>query len=822
MANRTLKTFALLLVAALSGCGGHLGDLVGPPPRPEPPIRPPSAAPKTGLLAVCAGNAIVRIDYRKPSTGFEGALFLGTDAATLFSGSPVVAPIAGEQDPSAASSIFTNASTPIVANGTSLFVGFGLRQAGTTAWIRVGEILHCRPNPPIYVDRNQVDPLADGSSPALAFPQLDNALLVAAVFGGANVWVTNGDYPTRAFNASTAEGGVFTVGSGVHLYGGFAPFFDAAGAPLPTVGFDINSRTLPPESNPSPDATNSTVLRSGGSAAAPATPRILDLINGGSLHVVDGVFVDGQSFTVKGVDITESDVELRSVRIRLCLDNGLQIKQITDFVNRRKITLAACEVTQSGNDGIGLAGNFDLRLDRSDISANGGRGIDPNDLQALSGSSASISAFGCRFYGNSVDGLGMDLNTIATQPSLPGGRFEIEIDGCSFERNGRDGLFVDLDYDLFPAWYARVRVRDCVANANRRAGIHFDADDQGEFVLDRVRCTANVGDGLWIASEPDNPATADDDGRSTHVVVTNSSFLGNLGYGLQATEGDKVILASHCAFAGNQLGGFQSMTTSPRGDNARRISTAVNCVLWRQPNPFVNVRSTSCWIESADNPFVNAPAAFAAVNANQSGALTLAANSAISAGDALEIGDDGSKLTVTSSTGGSLVVTPAPATFVAPDAAFGYPLAATASVTEDLRLYSLSLAIGTGLAIAGGTAVDPGPHGSQNGGEPGDFDPFTPIGLQLRKINPAVTFGVLPTSPIALEFDADVDPASITADRIVSSAGTPLQISVAGRVVTVAPLANWGADDNLRLLPGVLSTGGTALGAALVVPVLAR
>jgi Right handed beta helix region len=810
MAQRTLKTFALLLVAALSGCGGHLGDLVGPPPRPEPPIRPPSAAPKAGLLALCAGDNIVRVDYRKPSTGFEGALFLGTDTATLFSGAPVVSGLVGDAD---ANSIFASSTHPIVSNGTTLFVGFGIRKVGTTGWTKIGEILQCRPGAPLYIDLNQTNTtVADGSTPALALPLLDESLLIAALLasfeGTKNVWVSAGVYSTRPFNAGVPGSGVFAVGSGVHVYGGFAP-----GAPGSTSSFDIAARTLPPEN---PTAAESTILRGN------ATPRILDVISGGAVHIVDGIAVDGQSTIVKGVDVSESDVEMRSVRIRLCTDNGLQIKQITDFVNRRRITLTACEVSQSGNDGIGLAGNFALHLDRSDISANGGRGIDPNDLQALSGSTAILSAFGCRFYGNTIDGLGMDLNTIATQPPAPGGRYEIDIEGCSFERNGRDGLFVDLDYDLFPEWYTRVRIRDCVANANRRAGIHIDADDKGEFVIDRVRCTANGGDGLWISSEPDDPATTADDGRSTHIVVTNSSMLGNLGWGIQANEGDKIILASHCALAGNQLGGFQSMLTGPRGNNPRRISSAVNFVIWRQPTPFVNVRATSCWIESADNPFVNAPAAYAVVNANQSGALTLAANSSIAAGDAVEIGDDGVKLTVTSSTGGSLVVNPAPAVFVAPDAAFGYPQAATASMVEDLRLYSLSLAIGTGLAIAGGPAVDPGPHGSLNGGEPGDFDPFTPIGLQLRKVDPAVTNGVLLTSSIDLEFDADVDPASINADRIVSSAGTPVQLSVAGRVVTVAPLANWATEENLRVLPGILSTSGAALGAALVVPVLPR
>ena len=813
MAHHMLKTFSLLLAAALTGCGGNLGDLTGPPVRPDPPVRAPSAAARTGLLAMCAGDNVVRVDYRTPTTGFEGALFLGTNRVTLMSGTPVVTGLVGDQD---ANSVFTNSSHPsLVVNDTTLFAGFGIRELGGSAWTPVGTIIQCRPGAPLYVDLNGLtNGSADGSTPTLALPLLDEALLVASVLasfqGTKNVWVSAGAYATRPFNAGIPGTGVFAVGSGVHVYGGFAPGVGGA-----TSTFDIAERSLPPE-DPTPD--ESSILRGSG------TPRILDVISGGAMHIVDGFHVDGQSTIVKGVDVSESDVEMRSVRIRLCTDNGLQIKQITNFINRRDITMVACEVSQSGNDGVGIAGTFDIDLDRCDFSANGGRGIDPNDLQSLSGDSASLRAFGCRFYGNSVDGLGVDLDTIATEPQTPGGRYEIDIESCTFEFNRRDGLFVDMDYDLHPAWYTRVRIRDCVANGNRRAGIHFDADDQGEFVIDRVRCTANAGDGLWIASEPDDALTTDDDGAMTHVVVTNSSFLGNLGYGLQATEGDKVVLASHCAFAGNALGGFASQTTGPRGDNARRIGTAVNCVLWRQSTPFTNVRATSCWIESADNPFVNAPAAFAIANTNTNGAITLAANSAISAGDAVEIGDDNVELTVTSSTGGSIVVTPAPdaTRFLAPESIFVYPNAATADVVEDLRLYSLSLALGTGLAIAGGQAVNPGPHGSQNGGEPGVFDPFTPIGLQLRRIDPPVAFGVLPTTPITLEFEDDVDPASITSARIVSSAGTPLQLSVAGRIVTVAPLAAWGADDNLRIFPGVASLAGSALGAPLVVPVLAR
>jgi len=802
------NTFALLLVAALSGCGGHLGDLVGPPPRPQPPIRPPSTATGAGLTAMCAGDNVVRVDYVLPGAGFQAALFLDTNRTTLYSGAPVEAVLTGNNR------VYTNTSQPTrVINGTTLWAGFGIRPVGSSSWTPTGAAIQCIPGAPLYVDLNGLtNGSADGSTPTLALPLLDEALLVASVLasfqGSKNVWVSSGVYTTRPFNAGIPGTGVFAIGSGVHVYGGFAP-----GSGSTTSAFDIAARTLPVTA---PTAADSTILRGN------ATPRILDVINGGAMHIVDSIFVDGQTTIVKGVDVSESDVEMRSVRIRNCTDNGLQVKQITDFINRRDITLVASEVSDNGNDGVGIAGVFDLFLDRSEFSANGGRGIDPNDLQALAGDSASLRAFGCRFYGNSIDGLGLDLNTIATQPQSPGGRYDIDIESCTFERNGRDGLFIDMDYDLFPAWYTKVRIRDCSAIANRRAGIHFDADDQGEFTLDRVRCTANVGDGLWVSSEPDDPLNPADDGRSTHFVVTNSSMLGNLGRGLYVSEGDKVVLASHCAFAGNVLGGFESMTTGPRGDNARRISTAVNCVSWRQATPFTNVRATSCWIESADNPFVNAPSAFAQANSNQSGAITLSANSAISAGDALEVGDDGVKLTVTSSSGGSLVVTPAPAVFVAPDAVFAYPTAATASVVEDLRLYANSLALGTGLAISGGSAIDPGPHGSDNGGEPGVFDPFTPIGLQLRKIEPPITKGVLPTDAIVLSFDADVSAGSVTSQRIYSSAGTPVSLTVLGSQITVAPLQPWAAEDNLYVLPGVQTASGTSLGTPLAIPVLAR
>lgn len=794
MTTKLRTVFALLLASALSGCGGNLGDLLGPPVRPQDPIQPPSATPSTGLTALCAGDNAIRVDYVLPGTGFEGALFVGTTAATLFAGAPTDGPLTGT------SRILTSTSHPgLVANGTLLFAGFGIRATGTTAWTPVGSTIRCRPSAPIFVDASAA-PGGDGTSPALAYDKLDNALLVAAVFsslfGGSNVWVLDGQYRTRPFNAGTQEGGAFSVGPGVHVYGGFA------------AGFALADRDA--------DAGR-TVLLGGGPT------RILDVISGGATHVVDGFLVDGENVTVEGTDVTESDCELRSVFMRRCTDNGLRVRQITDFVNRRRIDLVACDVSNNGNDGMGVSGVFDITLDRSTFDANGGRGIDPNDLLALSGGTASISAFGCRFFGNSLDGFGCDLNTVTTSPQTPGGRFRIDLLGCTFQRNGRDGCFVDQDYDTFPQWYTTVRIRDCRSIANRRAGIHFDADDQGDFVLDRVRCSANAGDGLWVSSEPDDALSTTDDLRPGHVVVTNSSFVGNLGHGIQSTEGDKVVLATHCAFAGNRLGGFTAQVVGPRGNNARRIGTAVNCVLWRQVVPFTNVTDEACFVETNDNPFVNAPATFAQAISHSNGAITLLSSSGILDGDAIEIGDDGAKLTVTSSTGGALVVTPAPSVFVAPDAVFQYLNASTASMTEDMRVYSGSLALDTGLVAAGDAPVDPGPHGSLGGGEPGVFDPFETLGMLLLHTEPAIATGLTATDPIALVFDQDVDPSTVTSTRVVVQGVAGYGLSVAGPRITInPPVGGWAANTTIQVHVGLRSIAGEPLKAPLLVPVQLR
>jgi hypothetical protein len=789
--NRNRFPVLAMLAAALAACGGHLGDL-GPRAPVRPPILPPAATPQTGLVSLCGGNDEIRADYVLPNAGFEAALFVEHTGAEVFTNPPVLTGLTGS------SVILTAASNPgLIANGTQVFAGFGIRRTGTTPWTPIGTVIRCRPSVrTVFVDPAG-PPDGNGSSPANAFPLLDNALLVGAVFasafGDVNVWVLEGTYTTRAFNPATQEGGAFTVGPGVHVYGGFQP------------GFALADRR----------ATGRGSILHGG-----PTTRVVDVIGGAPVHVVDGFFIDGRDTTTEGMDIVESDCEVRSVASQRCVDNGVRIKQLVDFTNRRNVTLVACDVSQNLDDGLGVTGVFQVTFDRSTFDANGGAGIDVNDLLALEGSSASLRAFGCRFFGNSIEGLAMDLNTIATANQTPGGRFNIDVEACTFERNGTNGLDIDQDHDLFPAWHASVRVRDCIARANRQHGMHVDADDQGDYVYDRVRCTANGGDGFLVTSDVDDPTTTADDQAPGHIAVTNSYCGGNQGAGMRASQGDKVLFVSHCALAGNRGGGIVSELTASTGNNPRRISSAVSTVFWRQPDPLTNVVQEACWFENVLNPFSVAPEVFATATANNAGALTLDAGAPIVAGQTVVLGDDGVARSVGSASGNVIVVAPAPTTFVAPDGVFGY---ADATITDDLRLLVNSPAKGTGLVPAGAPPVDPGPWGSIGGGEPGVFDPFTPPVLHLLQTTPPSATGVTPTTPMVLTFDRALDVTSVTPDRVRVVGVSGIGISVLNDQLTVSPpTSGWPGGDVLELNIGIAAQDGTQFGTPLLIPILIR
>src|SRR5262249_46058906 len=178
---------------------------------------------------------------------------------------------------------------------------------------------------------------------------------------------------------------------------------------------------------------------------------------------------------------------------------------------------------------------------------------------------------------------------------------------------------------------------------------------------------------------------------------------------------------------------------------------------------------------------------------------------------------DGRTLPVTAAAGTSVVVTPAPATFIAPDILFGFP---GTSVSEDLRLIPGTPALGTGMAPPGAT-LDPGPHGSPAGGAPGVYDPLSASFMRLLATAPHVADGVQATTPITLTFDRTVDAAAVTAHvRCAGSAGEiPVAVSVAGAAITLTPTAGWGGAFVVELHAGLRATDGTPFGHPLVIPI---
>ena len=108
------------------------------------------------------------------------------------------------------------------------------------------------------------------------------------------------------------------------------------------------------------------------------------------------------------------------------------------------------------------------------------------------------------------------------------------------------------EHEAAPGWFASVDVRECTAKNNGRAGFHVDADGDGEYLLHRLRSTANGTDGVWISSET----------QAGQVVLSSCYLAGNLGAGARASLGNKPILASHCVFAGNLEAGLVSSFTA--------------------------------------------------------------------------------------------------------------------------------------------------------------------------------------------------------------------------------------------------------------------
>jgi hypothetical protein len=746
--NKSPWFLGLLLLATACGGGGGGGgaDPIGPI---TPPAPVAATAWTSGLVAAAAGAGSVRLDATLPGTGYEAALFTGGSASTVYAGAPLQT---------------VNANVVQLqglTDGVDVFFGLGVRATGASAWQPAGAVLRVRPGAPIYVDASANATGADGASPATAFPSLLDAMLVAGARNGANVWVRDGDY----------RAGPFPLGPNVHVAGGFG------------AAFDLASRD--------PDGLRTRLLGSTGL-------QIVDVISGGADASLDGLLVDGENTVTEGIDITDSDVELRSLRVRRCTDRGVRAK-VTAATPNRRLQMVACVAVGNAADGLSTAGPIDVRLDQCSFEGNGQEGADLDDLQAPSGGQVALHATACRFYGNLMEGLDADL--AAAPLATTAGTFAVLIENCHFEANGQDGLLVDQEHELSPGFVATLVVRGCVARGNAAAGFHVDADAAGTYVLDRLLAAANGGDGVLITSESD----------AGEVVLTASWLHGNRGHGARAGTGNKVLLASQCAFAGNSLGGLSS---------AAGRAAAANTVFHGQSAALTGAVGRGNVTPSlATSTFGNVPTAYTTITAQDQGTLTVAAANAFAPGTSVVVAGDGNRRLVASRTGQQLVLDAVPPAFLLPATLAAF---AGSDVVADLRLANGSPAVGAGLAPAGASATDCGPHGGNGGGVPGRCEPGTPTPLRLLQTSPALATGVTSVQSFDLVFDRAVDPASVLADRIVVlQDGQPAVVSLqtAGAVVTVAPTGG-GFTGTLEVVlhAGLSATDGQPLAGPLVLP----
>ena len=503
---RVRSTSLILSLALTAACGGGGSGGGGG----QTPVDPPAGAEMTPYVAtltsVAAGFSRARVHYTLPGTGFEAALFRSTNAATVFSSSPV--PLTG-----------SSLTVTGLSNGSTQFFGLGVRSTSGGNYTQSGAVLRALLSAPIYVDAAAA-PGGSGSSPATAYNSIVSAVLEASFFGRGNIWVKDGTYPTSLT--------LFPLGNRIHLLGGFGDAFTLA------------SRD--------PQGGNTVLTAFAGGV-------LIDVQNNLQSAVVDGFRLEGQNTASVGVDVDDGEVELRSLSINAFTDRGIRLRNAltTDELD---IVIAACSVTRNGADGLSLLGAFDLRIHGSNFDANIQEGVELDDLSALDGTSATLLVEGSRFFGNGTDGLDADLAPPALAPATSGS-FDIEIRASRFERNGQAGLLLDHDFESIPGYSADIRIRECIARGNRGAGIQIDGDGPGTIFLHGSLVSANVGDGLVLSS----------DSARDVAIVSSSAFTANLGAGVRTLLANRTVALSHCILAGNEAGGviggsLESGTTS--------------------------------------------------------------------------------------------------------------------------------------------------------------------------------------------------------------------------------------------------------------------
>lgn len=728
------------------------------------PVTPPSlpGIALAGVAGVAVGESELRVDVRPPEAGFELALFWASTEAGVYAGAPAVAPIMGT------ATLVTG--LPAISD---IYIGLGIRStspgpAAGTGYTPVGSVWRARTGPRIYLDPAADPAIADGTTPQTAFASPVSAFLTAFAQGGGNVW---------------AQGGTFDVTSvpllgGVHVYGGF----DAS--------WDLANRD--PQTNPS-IFLGSPFL------------TIVEAQGGGALRVMDGIEIDGGGLSTIGIDVNDSEIQLRGVRVENCTSRGIRIRN-GDPTETLDVRIASTVSSGNSADGLSVAGAFDFVLDGCRFDANGQEGVDFDDLVAPDGETASLEVRACGFFGNAAEGMDVDL----AAPTFPGptpGAFRVEVEGCVFELNGSEGLLLDQDHEFAPGWAAEILVRGCDMRANILNGMRVDADAESSILLHRNRATGNGKDGVWLSSES----------APGFATVSACELSANLGAGLRASLGNKSLVVSHCVIAGNVLGGMVSETVS---------SASSSSVTYLQPAP-------SSGFSAAGNvdvaspglaPFVLAPEAYGVITSQSAGDLGLTAAPAFGAGSLVEVAGDGVTRTATAVVGSTVSVDPAPTVLILPGALGAFPAGAP-GVDEDWSPAPGSVLLGAGLSTGAGASVDAGPFGAPVPAPPGILDEVpTPL-FRVADTEPAPNAPLSPGVPIALRFTGGtLDPASPTPTsvRFLPALGPPqtLTTTVVGNELHVnPPPGGWGVQPFLLAVDADLaSLGGAGLCTPVAIP----
>jgi hypothetical protein len=389
----------LRLVAACSNRlnGDHSSSTSGETPL--PPIEGESAD-EPGLVSVVAGTESIRLVWTPLEPGSDGmslALFASTAAATVFSGAPVMAPLAGS------SLLLSNLPFEF-----AVWFGLGISSDGGSSYAPIGPVLSATTGAPIYVDATASPEGADGQTPASAFPSPLQGLLTAFVRGGGNVWIAGGTYPDSALPLT----------AGTRVYGGFAPGF----------------ATFSPDPLAHP-----TVLK--GIAGQP----VLTVQGGEPAVVLDGLVVDGAGVAKAGLDVTETRIECHRVVLRDCAGRGCRLEG-PETGDPSPALFVGCSFTGHAAEGLFGQGGLSLQLFDCDVTSNQQEGLDLDDLVAPDGRTARLHARDCVFAGNGTEGIDADL-AAPLFGGTQGGLFDVSLENCSFALNGAAGLLLDLDED---------------------------------------------------------------------------------------------------------------------------------------------------------------------------------------------------------------------------------------------------------------------------------------------------------------------------------------------------------------------------------------